>query len=263
MIKEFQELALDILFPKLCIKCSKEGSYICSNCELFMSENALICPVCSHSSFSGETHFNCFRGYQLNGLTSIWDYDGIVEQIIKYIKYAGKFDLTGELLDNFLEILKYDNLKRFSSFLSFLADDKTYITYVPMYKSKEKRRGFNQAKIIANELGKIFSKPVISLLDKTGDTKEQAKLNKEDRLLNVKNSFSLINTSIASPDRPGLSELILSKQDQDVFIKNILLVDDVFTTGATMKECCKILKKNNSRELGINKVWGFTLARTI
>ena len=245
MIKEFQELALDILFPKLCIKCSKEGSYICSNCELFMSENALICPVCGHSSFSGETHFNCFRGYQLNGLISVWDYDGIVEQMIKYIKYAGKFDLTGELLDNFLEILKYDNLKRFSSFLSFLADDKTYITYVPMYKSKEKRRGFNQAKIIANELGKRFNKPVISLLDKTGDTKEQAKLNKEERLKNVKDTFDVRNS-------------VTNIKDVRHRVTNILLVDDVFTTGATMRECTRVLKRS-----GIQKVWGFTLARTI
>ena len=106
-----------------------------------------------------------------------------------------------------------------------------------MYIKGKKRRGFNQSEIIAKELGRISNCKVVSLLSKIKDTEDQARLNKEERLKNIKNCFKLC-------DRPGLSQ--------------VLLVDDVFTTGATMKECCKVLK-----QAGIKKVWGFTLARTV
>ena len=115
-----------------------------------------------------------------------------------------------------------------------------------MFKKREKVRGFNQARLIAESMGKMFNKPVVNLLTKTEDTKDQASLNKEQRLLNLQNVFS-INPKSHQSARAGLAQN-----------KSILLVDDVFTTGATMRECCKIIKKS-----GVQNIWGFTLARTI
>ena len=115
--------------------------------------------------------------------------------------------------------------------------EDTYITYVPMEKKKEKKRGFNQAELIAEELGKILGKKVVPLLRKVRETRSQTELNEEERLINVKNAFSAISKVL--PD-------------------NVLLVDDIWTTGATMKECSKVLKK-----AGVKNIFGFTLARTI
>ncbi len=230
-----KNILLDILFPKVCINCRREGKYICDKCSVFVSEAMPVCPNCCNSSFSGEIHQNCIKKYGLDGLISMWDYEALIKKLVYKIKYDGSTHIIHECVENSFKLIARD-INRFYSFLSFLSSGNTYITYVPMYIKKEKRRGFNQAKLIARELAKKVETRFISLLEKVVDTEDQAKLSKEERLKNVKNCFKFY-------DRPGLSQ--------------VLLVDDVFTTGATMKECCKILKK-----AGVQKVWGFTLART-
>jgi len=199
-----KDLILDILFPKVCINCKREGKYICDKCKVFISEAE---PM-------------IYTGECLDGLISVWDYEGLIKELIQMIKYQGVTDAIKELI-SLIDIKVYS----------------PYIIYVPMYIKKEKRRGFNQAEIIARELAKKSEARPISLLEKVVDTQDQTKLNKKERLENVKASFA-INRNVEGID-------------------NVLLVDDVFTTGATIRECCKVLKK-----AGIKKVWGFTLART-
>ena len=79
---KIKEKLLNLLFPKICVGCGREGSYICSKCDLFVSESILICPICGNSSPSGETHSNCVNKYSLDGLISIWDYDGLIKKLI-------------------------------------------------------------------------------------------------------------------------------------------------------------------------------------
>lgn len=236
---KIKNLILDILFPKFCLGCGKEGKYICDKCKLFVSETMPVCPVCYKSSFFGETHSDCLRKYGLDGLTSIWDYDGLIKKIIYMIKYDGLTHAIDECVESSFKLIAED-INRFYSFLSFLSSDNGCITYVPMHIKKEKKRGFNQAEIIAKKIGKVSSRRVVSLLRKTIDTKNQTKLDREERLENIKNCFQFCDNW----DKLSLSQ-------------NLILVDDVFTSGATMKECCKVLK-----QAGIKKVWGFTLART-
>ena len=202
-ILKVKNIILDILFPKICINCRREGKYICDKCKVFISEAE---PM-------------IYTGECLDGLISVWDYEGLIKELIQMIKYQGVTDIIKELI-SLIDIKVYS----------------PYITYVPMYIKKEKKRGFNQAKLIAKELGKISNCEVVSLLNKVKDTEDQTELNREERLKNIKDCFKIY-------DRPGLSQ--------------VLLVDDVFTTGATMRECCKVLKQS-----GAKKVWAFTLART-
>jgi len=210
--------ALDILFPKLCIGCGEEGRYICDKCSIFPSENYLICPVCRQKSFSGETHFKCRRKYFLDGLISVWDYDGIIKYAVRCIKQDGAFDIAKELTENSLAVIFNDSSKRFNSFLSFSLAEETAITFVPMLKREENKRGFNQSQIIANAIAKILNKKEAPFLRKT---ENGIKLNK-----------------IVSPE-------------------DMVLVGDVFASGATMKECCRVLKQNGAR-----RIWGFAIARS-
>jgi len=201
-----KNIILDILFPRVCVGCGKEGKYICDKCKVFISE-------CE----STETRVS----ENLDGLISVWDYDGLIKELIQMIKYQGVADIIKELISQV-------NLDIYCS----------YITYVPMFRKREKRRGFNQAEIIAKELAKKSETRSLSLLEKVVDTEDQTKLDKEKRIENVKGSFkSCVKLSLTQ--------------------REVLLVDDIFTTGATMRECCKVLKQS-----GIKKVWGFTLART-
>lgn len=200
-----KNIILDILFPRVCVECGKKGEYICERCSIFISE-------CE----------------QIDGLTSVWDYEGVIKKLIWEIKYNG-------LKDGIKELVERINFR--DEFISLFE----YITYVPMYRKREKYRGFNQSKIIATELGKKYNLKVVCLLKKIKDTEDQVKLDKEERLRNVRDSFEI------------------APQNQAFFrnFSNILLVDDVFTTGATMRECCRVLKKS-----GIKNIWGFTLAKT-
>ena len=231
-----KNLLLDILFPKFCVNCNKEGKYICNSCNLFISENALICPICNKGSFFGQTHKSCKKKYELDGLVSIWDYDGVIKMAIKKAKYSGVFDILNEMVEKSFFIIS--NEKRFDSFLSFLSNNDFDIFYVPIHKKKEKKSGFNHSKIIAKKFGEVFNKKPENFIIKKVNSKSQTKLKKDERVKNVKDTFFI-------------------KQDLNNF-KKVILIDDIFTSGATMRECSNAIKK-----AGVKEVWGFTLARTI
>jgi len=201
---EIKHIVSDILFPRVCAGCGREGKYICDECSIFVSETEMI------------YNLGC-----LDGLTSIWEYEGLVKELIHTIKYHGVTDIIKELISQVDLDIYYP-----------------YITYVPMHIKKKKKRGFNQSELIAEEIGKASNSKVVPLLKKIIDTEDQVKLNKEERLKNIKNCFKCV--------KPSLMQ------------KEILLVDDVFTAGVAMQECCRVLK-----QAGVEKVWGFTLARTL
>jgi len=233
---------LDALFPALCAGCGREGAYICKNCELFLGETPLICPVCNVSSFGGTRHLYCESSkYGLNGLASMWEYEGIMKHLLGQVKYIGITHIVEELVTRAFATMAKDQ-QRLASFLSFLFEENTVVTYVPIFKRKEKWRGFNQAQLIAREVGKVAGKEILSLLRKTRNTESQTSLDKEQRLQNMKDAF-IVN--------------VKGQMSNFKIPERVVLVDDIWTTGATMKECCKELKKG-----GVEKVWGFTLART-
>ena len=195
--------------PRICLGCGKEGEYICGKCELFLSEAPSL-----------------FGQGGLEELVSAWEYDGLIKDVILKIKYYGAFDAINELVE-----------KAFKMREPYIPEDTT-ITFVPLFKKKENQRGFNQAKIIAKKVGEITGSKVLPLLEKIKDTASQTKLNKVERMANIKNSF-------LAKEKAGRHD-------------NILLVDDVWTSGATMKECARVLKRS-----GAKRVFGFTLARTV
>ena len=206
----FKNLVLDVLFPKYCLGCGREGAYICKDCELFMLDLSEAWP-----------------------LTSMWEYNGIVKRAIKQAKYKGEYEILKELVGAIHE----------------LPVKNAIITYVPMHIKDKKRRGFNQAEIIAKELGKKYNLPVVKLLEKIRQTLEQAKLTREERL---KNLVGAIHES------PESKIIIHARAIRELPLSNILLVDDVYTTGATMAECARILHK-----AGFKNIWPLTLAKTI
>ncbi len=216
MWEKLKETVLDIILPRSCLGCGKEGKYICEKCDLFLSEAPSV-----------------FLPGGLEELVSCWEYDGLIKDIIFKIKYDGVFDAINELVE-----------KAFKTREPYIPED-TIITFVPMFKKKEKQRGFNQAELIARKLGEMTGRKALPLLEKIKDTPSQTKLDKEDRMANVKDSFRRKELSSLEPS-------LLSS------FKNVLLVDDIWTSGATMKECARVLRRS-----GAKKVSGFTLARIV
>lgn len=221
---KLKEEILDILLPKFCLGCGKEGLYICKDCEVFLSE-----VDSDLFGFVNPTHMLGLRNQ--TSVMSVWEYEGLMEKLIYKIKFDGCYHIIDELVEKALAKI---NLK--------LPED-TVITFVPMSKKRERQRGFNQSELIARRLGNVLGLAEHKLLEKVRDNRSQVGLGPREREENVRNAFRV------------KSQIINSKPDVPI---NILLVDDVYTTGATMNECKKVLRK-----AGVKNVWGFTLARKL
>lgn len=233
---KFVDFLKDLIFPKKCLGCGGWGVYLCSQCLNFLKTNDLrICPMCCQPSSYGLVHPACRRPLGLDGLTSIFEYKGIVKRAIIKLKYKFVTDLANTILELFLSFAGEDK-----AFCHFVRQKNVLLIPVPLHWQRKNWRGFNQSemlgRIIAEKLGIDFEPKLLIRIRKT---KPQTKLTKKERMSNVKGSFK-INKDIST------SHLSLP----------ILIFDDVWTTGATLRECSQVLKKK-----GFKKVWGLTLAK--
>jgi len=227
---------LDLLFPRHCLGCGKTGLYFCSDCTARIKKVSQICPVCEKPSPFGQTHRFCETKYSLAGLISLFPYEGIVRNAIHKLKYKLVTDLETELwqvIKNTLEEKKQE----LTIFNQFLADKPTVVP-IPLYWYKENLRGFNQSSLLGKRLAKFFDLPFSDkILVRQKNVISQTKLAFKERKENVKGIFRAL---------PQIQNSL----------PNILLVDDVWTTGSTLKEAARTLK-----DAGAKTVWGLTLAR--
>jgi ComF family protein len=233
---------LDFLFPKKCVVCKKHGSYLCEQCFAFLSFDAKsLCLSCNNPSFNNLTHPRCKRKYTIDGCFSALSYNKTVQKLIFNFKYKPYLtDLKTVLSDLF-----YESIIQNEQFQSQIKKGEWILVPIPLSSSKLRKRGYNQAEILAKELSQKFNLSagrqvfsVQNLLLRTRETKTQVGLTNLQRKLNVQKAFSIINHK----------SLIMNQ--------NILLVDDVATTGSTLLEAARVLKRGN-----VGKVFGLTLAR--
>ncbi len=246
-LSSIKEFILDILFPKFCINCSKEGSYLCQDCfSLIDISERQYCPFCFQPRvvLDGKTCSFCRRSKKLIGLYSATSYNNfIVKKMINQFKYEPYIKELSKPL-SFLIIHYLINLNKMPACIATqsVAGGSNFFDFVlvsiPLHKKKLKQRGFNQAEEIAKELSENLKLPVFNdILIKTKQTPAQVKLEKEEREKNIRGVF-------------------LCQKSELVTNKKILLVDDIFTTGATMEECARVLK-----DAGAKEVWGVVVAR--
>lgn len=197
--------------------------------KIFISKfSALIfphrCPFCL--ALTDSEHFACdkckkdipangvFQGVGGYRCCSALLYHGKFKQAVLRFKFKGKT----EYAKPFARLI-YDEIKR-----SYPDTEFDYITYVPMYKKDEKKRGYNQCELIANELSELTGIECIKALNKKKHTKPQHKLPAKERKTNLKGAFEAVNI-------------------YKVENSTILLLDDIVTTGSTLSECAKTLQK--------------------
>lgn len=227
---------LDIIFPKYCINCRKIGDFLCPKCFSFLSFDVdKICAVCNFPSFNGFTHPRCKNKYTIDGVFSGISYKGVAKKMIIKFKYDPY--LTG--IKKVLSDLFYEGIIQKEEFHKVFDPKKALLVPIPLYSARERKRGYNHAHILTQELSGKLNLPMMKVLKRIRNTKIQADLGKEERKKNLKDAFE-IDLKFASQ--------IIGKQ--------IFLVDNIFTTGSTLLEAGKILKKQ-----GAESVWGLTLAR--
>ncbi len=228
---------LDLLFPKKCVGCKKVGGYFCKDCISNILQTDLVCPKCERQAVGGQTHPICARKFGLDGLWSLGLYDYPLKRAIQTLKYKKIPELAEILVNITLEYwVKYqpfvlDQIKK--------SKGKGWVIIpVPLHWWRQNDRGFNQSSLIGQSLSKKLGLAYSEGLKRIRYTKPQVKLKGKDRQHNISDAFAL------------------SPNYQLQTTRYILLIDDVWTTGSTLRECCYILKRN-----GAKSVWALTLAR--
>jgi ComF family protein len=222
--------ALDFLFPQKCLGCGNEGELICRPCRDIMPRiHPPICPRCGKPQASGILCPNCINWkYNIDAIRSPFKFEGIIREAIHQYKYKNLRSLTGL----FGLLLKDFWLKE-----PFPVE---LVIPVPLHPRRLKERGYNQSALLASEFGKIFHLPVLP----TGLTRVKYILPQtqtksvEERMENLKNAFLC--------------------RDNIIKTKQILLIDDVSTSGATLDSCAEALKT-----AGAKSVCGIALAREL
>ena len=233
-VLKIRDFIFSLIFPTTCLNCGQEGSWLCSNCNAQLKflpfQSCFGCKIRN----TGEFCPICQPNYYLEGILIAGNYDDkLLNNLIKQLKYNFTKDVAkilGDYLVNFLQqnnppILKIQNISSIS------------IIPVPLHSRRERWRGFNQAEEIASVVASRLQLPLVkNTLIRIKHRQAQAKLNEAERQENVKACFSWRGDNLQQ--------------------KNILLIDDVATTGATLNECAKILKQN-----GASQVWGLVAAK--
>ena len=207
-----------MLFPPVCGICGKlDKNSLCNKCKIRLQKNAL-CKIEDYKNTSSyfDEHIYLFQ------------YTGeIRDTILKY-----KFNEKSYIYRTFLEFIKNNE--------KICAQIKKYdiIIPVPVSKKRFKQRGYNQSALIAKNLAKTLNIDYKeNVLIKIKDNKPQSEMGQDKRKSNVKDVYKI-------------------KNQEKIYQKRVLILDDIFTTGNTVNECAKVLIENSANNVGI-----FTIAK--
>ena len=222
---------MDLLYPKTCCFCGKVSTTpLCDECAgkiEYISEPRCkrcgkpvryaqqeFCHDCEKNSFSYEQGKN------------IWLHKGVVRWSIYQFKYHNR-RLYGKFYAEEMYRLYGDTIKAWGSEL---------IIPVPLHRKRRRKRGYNQAEIIARHLGRLSGIPVdVKCVRRVANTRPQKELNDKERKKNLREAFRVAK--------------VLGD------IKNVLLIDDIYTTGNTLDSVARVLK-----EKGVKKVCFLTIS---
>lgn len=237
--KSLKNAFLDALFPVFCLSCRKEGEWLCENC-LAQTEipDFQVCPACekqiTDKGFLCRTCRNV-KNSALDGLIVSVSYENpAVKKLIHTFKYRFVPDIAGPLSNLVVKVLIRND--------SLLPD---LVVPVPLHVKRLRWRGFNQSRLLAEQMSLKLAPPmkleVSDLLERQRHSRPQMEIkNHQERLQNVRDIFFLARDADCEKIRD----------------KKILLVDDICTTGATLRECAKVLKS-----AGAKKVFAAVVAR--
>jgi len=255
---KFKALFLDLIFPIECLSCGKEGEWLCEKCfRKLKFKPAQYCLHCKKENKLGEFCLACRTQYALDGVWIAGVYEEqIIANLVKSLKYRFTQDVAkdlGRFLCLFLRDLinksrigradlvsgvDWRKLGQVSGHPNVLLNfSENLIMQVPLANKRKRWRGFNQAEVIACEIANHFKLEIrTDKLVRIKHKKPQAKLGERERKKNIVGCFAWNGSDLAG--------------------QNIIIVDDVVTTGSTLNECAKVLKQN-----GAGEIWGLVVAK--
>jgi len=223
-------MALNLLFPQWCIGCGREGDVICYSCRSSLPRvMPPLCPRCGRPQPSGILCPSCVSWQaEIDGIRSPFRFDGVMRQAVYQLKYRNLRALAAPLA------------QLLNDYLITNPVPGEVLVPVPLHRKRLRERGYNQSSLLARKLGKLINLPVVDdCLIRQRSAPPQARTSSvEERQRNVADAFACCNQRLRD--------------------KQVLLIDDVSTSGATLDACAAALKA-----AGATSVWGLALAREI
>jgi competence protein ComFC len=234
---ELLQRSLNLLLPNQCLGCHKfldSNIPLCSTCAKTLSLNfSFYCPACHKRLPYNLLACPSHKNLPLKAIACLFDWrSNLVQDLILNFKYHNLLPLKNVFQIYLTEFFNYQSKP--------LQDKKYNLISIPLSPQKLRQRGFNQAEIIIPNQ-EILNLPVIknNLIRIVNNPPQALTLSPEERLQNMVGAFAI-------------------KNDKEILNKNIILIDDVYTTGATLNEAAEVLKRN-----GTKNIIGVTLAGQI
>jgi len=223
-------IALNLLFPQWCVGCGKRGDFICHSCRSSLPRiMPPLCPRCGKPQSSGILCSNCVSWQaEIDGIRSPFRFDGVMRQAIHQLKYRNLRTLAAPLA------------RLLNDYLITSPVPGEVLVPVPLHRKRLRERGYNQSSLLARELSKLTSLPVVN-----------------DCLIRQRHAPPQTRTSTVDERQSNVVDAFACG-DQRLRDKQVLLIDDVSTSGATLDACAAALKA-----AGATSVWGLVLAREI
>lgn len=227
-LKGIAEFAIDTVYPKRCAGCGRRGSWLCVDCDRGMARFAP--PWCDRCGVPNAlSHCGCVSptGNSID-VRSVGPFAGWLRSAILALKYQGEWG-------------RVEHLGPMLVTTATSLGPADMMVPVPLHATRLRERGFNQSQLLAEWMGRELDQPVVPLLFRRRATRSQARLSAPERGPNVADAFGVVE--------PGSERFIGA---------TIMLVDDVITTGATLRACADALLAS-----GANRVCAATLAREL
>ena len=219
-----------LVYPPACTICAVSvgpDDYLCADCEAKLSR--IVPPFCAKCSepFDGAitTTFSCancaHRALYFDAAVSAYRSRGIARHVILNFKYGRQIHLR-HLVGQWLIAALDDTRLRERKFDA--------VVPVPLHPARQRERGFNQAALLAERVSPHLGVPVRPVLQRVRFTTTQTAFDRGERIQNLRHAFRL-------------------RQNADVRGLDVLLIDDVLTTGSTVSECARVLKENGARSV--------------
>ena len=218
--------ALDLVFPAGCASCGREGSYLCEACTHTIPRlEQPYCTLCAGPTSSHTCSWCTSSPPAYDGVRAPYRFVGAVRELVHNLKYRNIRASAPELG------------RLMASYIHSSRIPATVLLPVPLHRRRERARGYNQSRLLAMEVGALTGLPMDNtVLRRTRDTAPQVSLaGYAERRRNIEGAFEC---------------------DRDVAGEQVLLIDDVVTTGSTMSACAEPLIA-----AGASSVWGLALAR--
>lgn len=213
---------LDAVLPPACAACGRPGALLCARCQGALE------PAGRADDAFVAAHPGAVVGGALTLAVAAFAYHGALRGALGRLKYAGAARVAGPLAEAALPALHR----------LLAVSGPAPLVPVPLHRLRERERGYNQAALLGRELGRRAGLPVMELLMRARTTTKQHRLDRAERLSNLRDAFVLApKARIPS---------------------SVIVVDDILTTSATLEACAGVL-----RSAGVAHVYGFTVAREV